>query len=77
MARQGKILPGVRVSKADLAHIFGTELSIIDIWLCRGLPYIQRPKPKEGEPPNERDWIFDTAEAIEWRISTARVEDHW
>lgn len=77
MARQGKILPGVRVGKADLAHIFGTELTVIDIWLCKGLPYIQRPKPKEGELPNEREWVFDTAEAIEWRVSTARVEDHW
>lgn len=77
MARQGNLLPGVRVSKVDLAHVFGTELSIIDTWLCRGLPYVQRPKPKEGEFPDEREWIFDTAEVIEWRISTARMEERW
>lgn len=68
---------GVRVNKTDLAHIFGVEPPVIDLWLCKGLPYIQKPKPNNGRPPNEREWLFDTAEVIEWRVSTGRVDNDW
>ncbi len=70
-------MPGVRVSKVDLAHIFGVEPAMIDMWLCKGLPYIRRPRPRNGQPPNERDWLFDTADAIEWRVSTVRMDYDW
>lgn len=77
MARQGRYIPGIRVSKADLAHIFGVESRMVDIWLCKGLPYLQKPRPKMNEPPDEREWVFDTAEAIEWCVSSNRIDNDW
>ncbi len=35
-------MPGVQVSKADLAHIFGVDQSTIDGWLEKGLPHMQK-----------------------------------
>ena len=70
-------MAGVRVNKVDLAHIFGVEPPMIDVWLCKGLPYLCKPQTREGETPNEREWLFDTAEVIEWRIATASVEHEW
>ena len=70
-------MPGVRVSKVDLAHIFGVEPQVIDLWLCKGLPYIHKPRPRMGQSPDEREWLFDSAEAIEWRVSTVRMDYDW
>lgn len=77
MIRQGKYLPGVRVNKSDLARIFGVEQRMVDIWLCKGLPYIQKPKLRMNGPPDEREWLFDTAEVIEWCILTPHINDDW
>ena len=35
-------MPGVQVSKSDLAHIFGVDQPTIDHWIQRGLPYIRK-----------------------------------
>ncbi len=73
MPKQGKFLPGVRVNKVDLARVFGVEPAVIDAWLSKGLPYVKKPRPLTGTLADDRDWIFDTAEAIEWRISVSRM----
>ena len=65
-------MAGVRVSKIDLAHIFGVEPPVIDVWVAKGLPYVRRPRGSAGAPGDEREWVFDTAEAIEWRLAVAR-----
>lgn len=70
-------MQGVRVNKVDLAHIFGVDPSTVDAWLCKGLPYLKKPRPKNGEPADERDWLFDTAEVIEWRLFASGVEYDW
>ncbi len=75
MVKQGRYMPGVRVNKVDLARIFGVEYRVIDLWLCKGLPYICKPNPRMREAPDEREWLFDTAEAIEWRVTTPSIED--
>ncbi len=73
MDKQGVIMSGVRVSKKDLAQIFGVDPAIIDTWVSKGLPCVRKPRPKNGLPPDDRDWVFDTAEAIEWRVSAVRM----
>ncbi len=77
MIKQGKYIPGVRVNKPDLARIIGVEQQMVDIWLCKGLPYIKRPKPRVDGLPDEREWLFDTAEVIEWCISTPHISNYW
>jgi phage terminase Nu1 subunit (DNA packaging protein) len=74
MPKQGKILPGVRVNKVDLARVFGVEPAVIDAWVSKGLPCVKKPRPLTGTLSNERIWVFDTAEAIEWRISVSRMD---
>ncbi len=73
--RKESEMAGVRVSKNDLAHIFGVEPPVIDMWLHKGLPYVRKPRVRNGQPPDDREWVFDTAEAIEWRVSLARQSD--
>ncbi|MEA3411276.1 MAG: terminase small subunit [Pseudomonadota bacterium] len=62
-------MAGIRVSKSDLAHIFGVDTVMVDVWLKQGIPYIKKPGSSRGALQTEREWIFDTSEAIEWRIS--------
>ena len=70
-------MPGVQVSKADLAHIFGVDQPTIDHWIRRGLPYLR--KRLNGVVGNleERELIFDTADAINWRLSVTNLEPDW
>lgn len=70
-------MPGVQVSKADLAHIFGVDQPTIDHWIRRGLPYLR--KRLNGVIGNleERELIFDTADAINWRLSVTNLESDW
>ena len=77
-------MPGVQVSKSDLAHIFGVDQPTIDHWIQRGLPYIRK---RLGVAVNdssmntmnsvERELIFDTADAINWRLSVSNLEHEW
>lgn len=50
---------GRRVNRADLASLTGASLVTIDNWVRRGMPFVQR--GSKG-----REWIFDTAQCIEW-----------
>jgi len=62
-------MAGIRVSKFDLAHIFGVDAVMIDVWLKQGMPYVSKPGNNTGALSKQRDWVFDTAEVIEWRMS--------
>ena len=69
-------MPGVQVSKADLAHIFGVDQPTIDDWLSQGLPHMHK-RIKAHTADFERELIFDTADAINWRLTTPNVQDAW
>ena len=77
-------MPGVQVSKSDLAHIFGVDQPTIDHWIQRGLPYIRKRLAVAGgdtmvnaNSTMERELIFDTADAINWRLSVSNLEHEW
>ncbi len=70
-------MPGVQVSKADLAHIFGVDQPTIDHWIQRGLPYIRKRLIGAVEASVDRELIFDTADAINWRLSVSNLEHEW
>lgn len=70
-------MPGVQVSKADLAHIFGVDQPTIDHWIHRGLPYINKRLCAIGNTAVERELVFDTADAINWRLSVTNLENGW
>ena len=70
-------MPGVQVSKSDLAHIFGVDQPTIDHWIRRGLPYIRKRMTGTMGATAERELIFDTADAINWRLSVTNLENEW
>ena len=70
-------MPGVQVSKADLAHIFGVDQPTIDHWIRRGLPYLRKRLNGVVVNTEERELIFDTADAINWRLSVTNLEPDW
>lgn len=70
-------MPGVQVSKADLAHIFGVDQPTIDHWIRRGLPHLRKRLNGVIGNPEERELIFDTADAINWRLSVTNLEPEW
>ena len=70
-------MPGVQVSKSDLAHIFGVDQPTIDHWIRRGLPYLRKRLKGVVGIPEERELIFDTADAINWRLSVTNLEPDW
>ncbi len=70
-------MPGVQVSKSDLAHIFGVDQPTIDHWIQRGLPYIRKRLVGIPVANNERELVFDTADVINWRLSVSNLEQEW
>jgi len=70
-------MPGVQVSKSDLAHIFGVDQPTIDHWIQRGLPYIRKRLAGIPIANNERELVFDTADVINWRLSVSNLEQEW
>ncbi|QMU62119.1 MAG: hypothetical protein GKR92_10600 [Gammaproteobacteria bacterium] len=70
-------MPGVQVSKSDLAHIFGVDQPTIDHWIQRGLPYIRKRLAGIPVANNERELVFDTADVINWRLSISNLEQEW
>jgi len=70
-------MPGVQVSKSDLAHIFGVDQPTIDHWIQRGLPYIRKRLAGIQVANNERELVFDTADVINWRLSVSNLKQEW
>jgi terminase small subunit / prophage DNA-packing protein len=58
---------GRTVNRADLASTFGVSLPTVDAWVRRGAPFVER--GSKG-----REWKFDTAAVIDWRLASA-IED--
>lgn len=61
-----KKIRGERVSLSGLAAFFGVHRNTVTAWVKRGLPYVQKADRDKGV-----EWIFDTAEAAQWRIDQA------
>ena len=55
---------GRTVNRADLASTFGVGLPTVDAWVRRGAPFVER--GRKG-----REWQFDTAAVIDWRLTNA------
>ncbi len=70
-------MPGVQVSKADLAHIFGVDQPTIDGWLEKGLPHMQKRIQDRERQSFTRELIFDTADAINWRLTAHNLTEVW
>jgi phage terminase Nu1 subunit (DNA packaging protein) len=58
---------GQKVSRRDLAAIFGVSLPTIDAWVRAGCPYDQ----KGGRG---KEWTFDTADVARWREDRAAAD---
>lgn len=61
-----KKIRGERVSLSGLAAFFGVHRNTVTAWVKRGLPYVQKADRDKGV-----EWVFDTAEAAQWRIDQA------
>ncbi|MEM8844590.1 MAG: terminase small subunit [Pseudomonadota bacterium] len=70
-------MPGVQVSKADLAHIFGVDQPTIDVWLEKGLPHIKKRIQDNERQSMTKELIFDTADAINWRLTVPNLSEDW
>lgn len=57
-------IEGRSVNRADLAGVCGVSLPTVDAWVGKGCPFLER-------GGRGREWAFDTAAVIEWRISRA------
>ena len=57
-------IDGRSVNRADLASLCSVSLPTVDSWVEKGCPYIER--GSKG-----REWKFDSAVVIEWRIQRA------
>ena len=52
------------VNRAGLASVCGVSLPTVDAWVERGCPFLER--GSKG-----REWQFDTADVIEWRVASS------
>jgi hypothetical protein len=53
------------------------DLPTIDTWLGKGLPHMHKRIRAKSMNGYEREMIFDTADAINWRLSVTTVDDTW
>ncbi len=60
-------IDGRAVNRADLANIQAVSLPTIDAWVDKGCPYVER-------GGRGREWVFDTAAVIDWRLERAVKE---
>lgn len=58
------LIDGRLVNRADLASICSVSLPTVDAWVEKGCPYVER--GSKG-----REWKFDSAAVIDWRIQRA------
>lgn len=60
----GGAIEGRPVNRAELASLCGVSLPTVDAWVEKGCPYLER--GSKG-----REWQFDSAAVIDWRIQRA------
>lgn len=58
------LIDGRLVNRADLASLCSVSLPTVDAWVEKGCPYVER--GSKG-----REWKFDSAAVIDWRIQRA------
>ncbi len=64
MSDPGGDIDGRSVNRAELASICGVTVVTIDAWRQKGCPYVER-------GGRGKEWIFDTAAVIDWRLQRA------
>jgi phage terminase Nu1 subunit (DNA packaging protein) len=57
-------IDGRSVNRTELASICGVTVVTIDAWRQKGCPYVER-------GGRGKEWIFDTAAVIDWRLQRA------
>jgi phage terminase Nu1 subunit (DNA packaging protein) len=68
----------VQANRNELAEIFEVSVNTIDLWLQRkGMPYVQKPDIGRGTRPEQRQWVYDVAKCVNWRIDQARGWGGW
>lgn len=60
----GATIEGRPLNRAELASLCGVSLPTVDNWVEKGCPYVER--GSKG-----REWQFDSAAVIDWRIQRA------
>jgi len=58
---------GQKVSRRDLAAIFGVSLPTVDAWVRQGCPY-------DARGGRGKEWTFDTADVARWREERAAAD---
>ena len=64
MSDEPGAIDGRSVNRAELATICGVTVVTIDAWRQKGCPYVER-------GGRGKEWIFDTAAVIDWRLQRA------
>lgn len=60
----GGAIDGRSVNRAELASLCGVSLPTVDSWVDKGCPFVER--GSKG-----REWRFDSAAVIDWRLQRA------
>lgn len=55
---------GMRVNRSQLAEVMGVTMATITAWVQRGMPVVER----GGQG---KQWAFDTADCIRWKVEQA------
>ena len=64
MSDEAGPIDGRSVNRAELASICGVTVVTIDAWRAKGCPWVER-------GGRGKEWIFDTAAVIDWRLQRA------
>ncbi len=67
MSDETGAIDGRTVNRAELALICGVTVVTIDAWRAKGCPFLER-------GGRGREWSFDTAAVIDWRLQRAVAE---
>ena len=60
----------MRCNRKQLAAVFEKDVKTIDKMVAQGMPYDSRP----GEPPGQKEWVFDTHKVVKWMVGDTRDE---
>lgn len=64
MSDEAGPIDGRSVNRTELASICGVTVVTIDAWRAKGCPWVER-------GGRGKEWIFDTAAVIDWRLQRA------
>ena len=64
MSEEPGPIDGRSVNRTELASICGVTVVTIDAWRAKGCPWVER-------GGRGKEWIFDTAAVVDWRLQRA------